>query len=62
MNDEIQERAAAAGREAAPGGADRSPGYRPPTVTYLGKLAELTQKTSGAADGSTFLGLDIGSV
>ena len=36
-------------------------GYRPPTVTLLGTLAELTQKTVGAADGTTFLGLDIGS-
>jgi len=37
-------------------------GYRPPTVTYLGDLADLTQKTVGGIDGSTFLGLDIGSV
>lgn len=38
------------------------PGYRPPTITYLGDVAELTQaKTVGRADGSTFLGLDIGS-
>lgn len=39
--------------------------YRPPTVTFLGTLAELTQvvdKTVGAADGTTFLGLDIGEV
>lgn len=36
-------------------------GYRPPTVTFLGTLAELTQKTVGAADGTTFLGLDVGS-
>lgn len=37
---------------------------RAPAVTYLGTVAELTQqgaKTVGAADGSTFLGLDIGS-
>ncbi len=33
--------------------------YRPPTVTFLGTLAELTQKSVGGADGSTFLGLDI---
>lgn len=40
-----------------------SPVYRPPTVTFLGDLAELTQsKTVGAADGTTFLGLDIGTV
>ena len=38
------------------------PIYRPPTVTYLGPLAELTGKTVGAADGATFLGLDIGSL
>ena len=36
-------------------------GYSPPTVTFLGTLADLTQKTVGAADGATFLGLDIGS-
>ena len=35
--------------------------YRPPTVTVLGTLAELTQKDVGAADGATFLGIDIGS-
>jgi len=35
--------------------------YQPPGVTVLGTLAELTQKTVGAADGTTFLGLDIGS-
>jgi hypothetical protein len=36
--------------------------YHPPTVTVLGTLAELTQqKEVGGADGSTFLGLDIGS-
>ncbi len=35
--------------------------YTPPTVTFLGTLAELTQeKEVGAADGSTFQGLDIG--
>ena len=37
-------------------------GYCPPTVTFLGTLADLTQKTVGAADGTTFLGLDIGEV
>jgi hypothetical protein len=37
-------------------------GYCRPTVTFLGTLAELTQeKEVGAADGTTFLGLDIGS-
>ena len=38
-----------------------SPVYRPPTITRLGDLAELTQKEVGAADGEQFLGLDIGS-
>lgn len=33
--------------------------YRPPSVTFLGTLAELTQKTAGASDGTTFLGVDI---
>ena len=45
-------------------GADGAPApaaYRPPTVTYLGSLAELTQKTVGNADGTTFLGLDVAS-
>lgn len=38
-------------------------GYVPPALTRLGELAELTQsKTVGGADGSTFLGLDIGSI
>lgn len=36
-------------------------GYSPPTVTFLGTLAELTQKEANAADGETFLGIDIGS-
>jgi hypothetical protein len=39
------------------------PGYRPPTITRLGDLAELTQgKEPGGADGTTFLGIDIGTV
>lgn len=39
-----------------------SPGYRPPTITRLGYLAELTQqKQVGAADGTVFLGIDVGS-
>ena len=38
-----------------------SPGYRPPTITRLGDLAELTLKEVGQADGQVFLGLDIGS-
>lgn len=36
-------------------------GYCPPQVTFLGTLADLTQKELGEADGTTFLGLDIGS-
>ena len=40
---------------------DERDGYRPPTVTFLGTLAELTQKEAKAADGETFLGIDIGS-
>ena len=37
-------------------------GYTPPSVTFLGTLTELTQeKEVGSSDGSTFLGLDIGS-
>ena len=50
---------------AQPSGTDdhhRSPAYRPPAITVLGSLADLTRKTVGNADGSTFLGLDIGSV
>jgi|tagenome__1003787_1003787.scaffolds.fasta_scaffold10629722_1 hypothetical protein len=42
-------------------GGDATGAYRPPTVTVVGTLAELTQKDVGAADGTTFLGLDIGS-
>lgn len=38
-----------------------APAYRPPSVTYLGDLADLTQKQVGAADGATFLGVDLGS-
>ena len=37
-------------------------GYEAPAIRHLGTLADLTQKTVGAADGATFLGLDIGSV
>ncbi|MEA2717333.1 MAG: hypothetical protein QOI99_1650 [Actinomycetota bacterium] len=40
----------------------QSSGYTPPAISYLGTLADLTQKTVGASDGSTFLGLDIGSI
>jgi len=37
-------------------------GYSPPNVTFLGTLTELTQeKEANASDGSTFLGVDIGS-
>jgi hypothetical protein len=37
--------------------------YHPPEVTFLGDLADFTRqsKSAGAADGTTFLGLDIGS-
>ena len=38
-------------------------GYTPPAIRLLGNLADLTQgKEVGAADGTTFLGLDLGSV
>ena len=37
-------------------------GYEAPAIRHLGNLFDLTQKTVGAADGTTFLGLDIGSV
>jgi len=42
---------------------DSPAGYHPPTVTYLGDLADLTQqaKDVGLADGSTFMGLDLAS-
>ncbi len=56
MNDDDQQ--TAAGER----GAQAASGYHAPTITYLGDLAELTQKTVGAADGSTFIGLDIGSI
>lgn len=36
-------------------------GYVPPAVTFLGTLADLTQKDVGATDGTTFLGVDLGS-
>ena len=36
--------------------------YEAPAIRHLGNLADLTQKTVGAADGTQFLGLDIGSV
>ena len=36
--------------------------YQPPTITYLGSIAELTGKAVGAADGTTFLGIDLGTV
>lgn len=35
--------------------------YQAPAVIYLGTVADLTRKDVGAADGSTFLGIDIGS-
>jgi hypothetical protein len=48
--------------EPSPDHAEADAGYTPPSVTFLGTLAELTQKEVGAADGTTFLGLDIGPV
>ena len=45
-----------------PGEGQSSGSYRPPTITRLGSVADLTRKTVGAADGATFLGLDIGSL
>lgn len=43
--------------------AEEAWGYEPPVLTRLGDLSELTLqgKTVGAADGATFLGLNIGS-
>ncbi len=42
--------------------APEAPAYRPPAITYLGDLADLTRgKQVGAADGTTFLGIDLGS-
>lgn len=43
------------------------PAYRPPQVTYVGHLADLTRvipppKEALAMDGQTYLGIDIGSV
>jgi hypothetical protein len=50
-------------RSPSPPEGEHSPsGYRPPTITYLGTVANLTQKTVGRADGSTLLGVDIGSI
>lgn len=37
-------------------------GYEAPAIRHLGSLVDLTQKTVGGADGTTFLGLDIGSI
>ena len=48
------------------GGPDARRAYSAPEMQYLGTLAELTQmlppdnKEVGAADGATFLGIDIG--
>lgn len=42
--------------------ADDPPAYRPPTVVRLGTLADLTRgKEVGAADGTVFQGIDLGS-
>ncbi len=51
------------GPTATSGGPEGS--YEPPALSRLGDLTEVTLvggKTVGAADGATFLGLDIGSV
>lgn len=46
----------------ATGPHDRTREYQAPAIKRLGSLADLTlAKTVGRADGSTFLGLDIGS-
>ncbi len=42
------------------------PAYRPPSITYVGHLADLTRqqppaKSNGAIDGQTYLGLDLAS-
>jgi hypothetical protein len=38
-------------------------GYEPPMIRVAGNVADLTrQKEVNAADGETFLGIDIGSV
>lgn len=48
----------------APAPAARQHGreYESPTLACYGYLAAVTQKSVGSADGTTFLGLDIGSV
>jgi hypothetical protein len=44
------------------GSARRGASYVPPRIMVLGTLAELTQvKEPGAADGTQFLGIDIGT-
>lgn len=51
------------GPAAGPHGDQQPVTYRPPAITYLGNLAELThQKAVGGADGTTFLGVDLGSL
>ncbi|MGH3755457.1 MAG: lasso RiPP family leader peptide-containing protein [Pseudonocardiaceae bacterium] len=37
--------------------------YEPPSIIWLGSVAELTQqKEIGAMDGEQFLGIDIGAI
>jgi hypothetical protein len=45
---------------------DAGPEYRPPLITFVGHLAELTRvvppvKDVGAFDGTTYLGQQLGS-
>jgi len=43
---------------------DQTPdSYSPPEITVVGNVADITRaKEVGASDGTTFLGLDVGSV
>ena len=52
MNDDLRPKTRSSGHQA----------YEAPAIRHIGNLADLTQKTVGAADGSQFLGLDIGSI
>ena len=51
------------GRAPRPDGDAPAGDYAPPTITYLGGIADLTRsKQVGAADGTQFLGIDLGTV
>jgi len=50
------------GIPARPEAAKTKRAYRAPAIAFLGDVAELTQKTTGGADGATFLGLPIASI